>query len=60
MLTALVMAVGVYIPFSLLAPNIGMVPLPPSYFAWLVVMLLAYVGLTQKVKTWYINKYGFN
>lgn len=53
-----IMAVGIYIPFSPLAHNLQMVPLPLSYFGWLLATLLCYTVLTQIVKTWYVRKYG--
>jgi Mg2+-importing ATPase len=58
--TAAVMAVGLLLPFSPLARSFGMVPLPGAYFAWLVVILLAYAALAQAVKSWYVRKYGYN
>ena len=42
LLTTAVMAVGIYLPFSRLGSATGMVPLPWTYFVWLVVTLLAY------------------
>ena len=58
--TAAVMAVGVLIPFSWLAPKINLVPLPWNYFPFLIAMLLSYALLTQKIKTWFIGRYGYN
>jgi len=58
--TAIVMAVGVIIPFSFLAPKINLVPLPLVYFPFLIAMLLCYAFLTQQVKVWFIRKYGYN
>ena len=57
LLTAAIMAVGVYIPFSGLGANIGLVALPARYFTWLTVTLLCYCGLTQMVKRWYISRF---
>ncbi|GAU71063.1 magnesium-transporting P-type ATPase [Streptomyces sp. NBRC 110611] len=57
LMTALVMAVGIALPFSPLAPALGMQALPVSYFPWLVGTLLAYCLLTQGVKTWYIRRF---
>jgi len=48
--TVLVMAIGLWLPFSPLAPALGMVALPPPYFAILAATLLCYMGLTQIVK----------
>jgi Mg2+-importing ATPase len=58
LLTACIMAIGVYLPFSPLAPNIGLVPLSLSYFPWLVGILLSYCVLTQLVKRVYIRRFG--
>ncbi|MFF2925664.1 magnesium-translocating P-type ATPase [Streptomyces celluloflavus] len=57
LMTAAVMAVGVYLPFSPLAGVLGMQALPMSYFPWLVGTLVAYCLLTQGVKTWYIRRF---
>jgi len=34
--------------------------LPSQFFAWLVVILLAYAALAQIVKSWYVRRYGYN
>jgi len=48
MTTLLIMGVGAYLPSSPLAPFLGFVPLPASYWALL--------ALTQVVKTWLLRK----
>ena len=58
LLTASIMAFGIYLPFSSLGAHLGMVPLPWSYFGWLAVILLSYCVLTQLVKTLYIRRFG--
>ena len=58
LLTASIMAFGIYLPFSPLGSHLGMVPLPPAYFPWLVGILLSYCILTQVVKQFYIRKFG--
>jgi Mg2+-importing ATPase len=58
LLTASIMAFGIYLPFSSLGEHLGMVPLPLSYFPWLVGILLSYCVLTQLVKRLYINRFG--
>ena len=57
LLTASVMAIGIYLPFSPLGAHVGMSPLPAPYFPWLVGILLSYCLLTQLVKGWYIRRY---
>lgn len=57
LLTGLVMAIGLVIPFSSFGTSIGLVPLPWSYFPWLIGTLLCYCLLTQLVKNWYIKRF---
>jgi Mg2+-importing ATPase len=57
-LTASIMAFGIYLPFSPLGAHLGMVPLPVAYFGWLAGILLSYCVLTQLVKTLYIRRFG--
>ena len=58
LLTAAIMAVGIYLPFSPLGEHLGLVPLPGAYFPWLVAILLGYCVLTQVVKRFYIHRFG--
>jgi P-type Mg2+ transporter len=58
LLTASIMAFGIYLPFSPIGQHLGMVPLPPAYFVWLVGILSSYCFLTQLVKTVYIRRFG--
>lgn len=58
MATALVVAAGIWLPFSPLAPSLGMVALPQAYFPWLMVILAGYFLLVQLVKRWYIRWNG--
>ncbi|WP_426687276.1 magnesium-translocating P-type ATPase [Rhodanobacter ginsengiterrae] len=57
-LTIAIIVLGMLIPFSALGAKIGMVPLPPMYFAWLAVTLVSYCVLTQLMKLIYIRRYG--
>jgi Mg2+-importing ATPase len=54
--TLVVMAFGAWLPYSPAASALGFVPLPPLYWALLLLTLLCYVGLTQLIKTWLIRK----
>jgi Mg2+-importing ATPase len=54
--TALVMAVGVWLPFSPLGPALGFTPLPSLYWPLLLATLLAYALLTQAVKSWLLRR----
>jgi Mg2+-importing ATPase len=53
-----IVGVAAFLPFSPLAGTLGLVPLPPLYWLFLLGMLASYVLLTQVVKTWFYNKYG--
>ena len=54
--TAVIMAVGAWLPFSPIGPAFGFTPLPLLYWPLLTVTLLGYVLLTQTVKTWLFRK----
>jgi Mg2+-importing ATPase len=56
-MTTMIILLGLYLPFSLLAPYLNLTQLPRSYFFWLVLTLLAYCVLVQFVKVWYIKKF---
>ena len=56
----IIMAVGIYLPFSPIASSLGFMSLPAVYFLWLACLLTCYCVLTQFVKTWFIKKYGYN
>lgn len=57
LLTASIMAIGIYLPFSPLGAHVGMVPLPEAYFPILVAILLSYCLLTQLIKRLYIRRF---
>lgn len=57
-LTSLIMAIGIFIPFSPFASSLKMQPLPIAYFPWLVAILIGYCLLTQFVKNLYIKKFN--
>ncbi|AFY92345.1 magnesium-translocating P-type ATPase [Chamaesiphon minutus] len=59
LITATVMCIGMYLPFSPIGSSLGFVPLPAVYFLWLAGILTCYCVLTQLVKTWFIKKYGY-
>lgn len=55
--TFAIMAIGIALPFTPLGSSVGFVPLPLSYFPWLIGILLSYCVLTQLIKTWYLRKF---
>lgn len=58
--TFTVVATGIFITFSPFAHLFRFVRLPVFYWPLLGLMLLAYIILTQLIKTWYIKKFGYN
>jgi P-type Mg2+ transporter len=57
--TALIMAVGIHLPYTYVGGSIGLVALPGSYFYWLVATLVCYCVLVQFVKGWFIRKFHY-
>lgn len=55
-MSAVIMAIGIAIPFSPLGDYLGFTPLPRLYWPLLAVSLVGYVGLTQVVKMWLLRK----
>ncbi|WP_239352514.1 magnesium-translocating P-type ATPase, partial [Snodgrassella communis] len=58
LMTVLVMAIGICIPFSPISNWIGLTALPWQYFPWLVLTLGCYCVVTQIVKRCYIRRFG--
>ncbi|MFI4937517.1 MAG: magnesium-translocating P-type ATPase [Candidatus Berkiellales bacterium] len=56
-MTAVIMLLGLYLPYSLFASDLHLVQLPASYFFWLFITLLSYCALIQVIKIWYIKKF---
>lgn len=55
--TAIIMVLGIILPFTALGASVGMVSLPRNYFPWLIAILVSYCLLTQSIKVWYIQKF---
>jgi len=53
-----IVAVGAWLTVSPLASALGFVPLPPTFWLFLAVMLLGYAFLTQVVKAWFVRRFG--
>lgn len=58
LMTGLVCALGIYIPFSPLGAMVGLQPLPWQYFPWLAGTLLSYCIVAQTMKTIYVRRFG--
>jgi Mg2+-importing ATPase len=49
--TALIIALGIWLPFSPLGPSLGFVRLPASFWSILLLILLSYAVLSQLIKS---------
>ncbi|MBF0544254.1 MAG: magnesium-translocating P-type ATPase [Candidatus Riflebacteria bacterium] len=56
--TIVVMMIGAVLPYTPVATMIGLVPLPLSFWVWIIGFLFTYSMLTHLVKTWFFKKYG--
>lgn len=56
--TGLVCLVGLWLPFSPVAGQLGLVGLPAAYWPLLLGMLFCYAALTQAVKLWLLRRFG--
>jgi P-type Mg2+ transporter len=52
--------IGIWLPTSSFAVALGFTPLPTGYWFALTVILVAYLTLTQLVKSWLIRKFGLD
>ena len=55
-MTVSIMLIGILIPFTPVGAYLGFTRLPPLYWLLLALTLLAYMLLTQGVKTWLIRR----
>jgi Mg2+-importing ATPase len=55
-MSSVIAAIGVAIPFSSVGAYLGFTPLPTLYWPLLAVTLVCYAGLTQGVKMWLLRK----
>jgi Mg2+-importing ATPase len=53
--TCVIASFGVILPFTFLGRSLGFTALPALYWPYLIVTLIAYVTLTQTVKTWLLR-----
>ncbi|TCN86792.1 magnesium-translocating P-type ATPase [Shewanella fodinae] len=58
-MTGVIMAIGIFLPMGPLAHYFKLQALPPLYFVFLPMILLAYMGLTQAMKGFYFRRYGW-
>jgi Mg2+-importing ATPase len=58
-MTAAIMAIGIFLPMGPLAHYFKLQALPLLYFVLLPMILLGYMGLTQAMKGLYVRRYGW-
>jgi Mg2+-importing ATPase len=58
-MTGVIMAVGIYLPMGRFAEYFKLQSLPGSYFAFLALILVGYMLLTQAMKNFYARRYGW-
>lgn len=56
--TTVISAIGGVIPYTSLGATLGFVPLPPLYWALVMVMITAYAVMTHLVKSWFVRRWG--
>ncbi len=58
-MTAAIMALGLWLPMGPLAADFKLQALPAPYFGWLVAILLGYCLLTTAMKRLYVRRFGW-
>ncbi|WP_432205114.1 magnesium-translocating P-type ATPase [Cetobacterium somerae] len=58
LLTSVIMIFSLYIPFSKLNGTLGFVPLPISYFMWVILILIGYFFTIIFAKKYFIKKFN--
>jgi Mg2+-importing ATPase len=56
--TSVIIAVGIWLPYSPFASVLGLVPLPGVFFLWLALFAFLYCVLTHLMKTWFYRRFG--
>ncbi len=58
-MTSIIIAVGIFLPMGSFADYFKLQALPLSYFPFLIAILLGYMTLTQWMKKFYTQRYGW-
>ena len=58
-MTGVIVAIGLLLPFSPLAGYFRLQPLPLGYFPCLVLLLAGYALVVQGMKGWFVRRYGW-
>ena len=54
--TALIVAVVIVLPFTPVAGLLGFVPMPWSFYGWMVLIVAAYIGSAEAAKRWFYKR----
>jgi Mg2+-importing ATPase len=54
-----IVTIGLLLPLTIFGKYFKFVVPPPSFFLVLIVITGAYLVLVQKVKAWFIKRYGY-
>jgi Mg2+-importing ATPase len=55
-MTAVVMMIGMWLPFAPFAGALSLTPLPAMYWPLIALTLISYIFLTQFIKQWLLKK----
>lgn len=58
-MTVIIMCIGIFLPMGPWAEYVKLQALPLQYFIYLPLILLAYMLLTQMMKSFYVKRYGW-
>ena len=56
MATALIVAAVIVLPFTPLAGLLGFVPMPLSFYGWMLLIVAAYIGSAEAAKHWFYKR----
>ncbi len=57
-ITALGIAIGTILPYTNFGKELGMLPLPGTFFIWLLITIIAYLTLVTFIKQLYMRRFG--
>lgn len=58
--TGVIIAAGIWLPYSPFSRFLELTPLPAVFFAWLTLFALCYCTLAHLVKTWFFRRFGMD
>ena len=58
LLSVISISIAIIIPYTGFGASIGMYPLPPIYYFWLVLTIIGYMLVVSIAKKYFIKKYG--